>query len=558
MGPLGSATEAERLKPVRSPLFPLLCGVVVSLLVGQSSGVWFWLGSLGVGLATTAACLWVLARSRGSSDKRVACLFAVLGFLVGWPWLLFQSEQIPEDWHWLPARELDLEIEVERLFQVRIEGRAGGLGQVVKAPEVVRELQGHRVSFYLETNPEEDDWVPTKRFAGRGILSYLPATERDSGFDRYLLNQDVHLSFRRGAVLQIIDPGAAWARGLLHLRNRCRSLLMSGDGLGYGPVFAAMLLGERALLDPERERRFVESGTLHLFAISGLHVMAVAAAVAQVLSLLRIPAVPKGLLGLSIVLLYVLVTGYSPSAVRAFSMVLCYWVALMLRRQANPFAAWVNSALLVLLWDPRQLWLPGFQLSYGVVGGLITVAGLMQDRWRNHPDPVDWRPRSLRYRIQTLPKDLTNILKQLFTLSLCASLFSAPLIISYFELFSGGAVFLNMILVPLAGLVVATGCLSLAGGLFLGTWWAAFYNQAAWILLATMEGLIGLALRLDGYFHGRVWPWEPTGPLLTFGALLLAAGLREWARQGRVRPGFAITAPMALILGGIILGSVSS
>lgn len=515
-----------------------------------------WLAALLCGLATVLL-VFLFAGWKAWRGK-VAWLFALLGLAGGWPWLLLQSERIGDDWHWLPARELDLEIQVDRLFQVRRDQRVGGLGRIVNAPEVARELKGHRVSFYLEDSVPPTDWLPTKRFSGRGILTYLPATPRDFGFDRYLLNQDVHLSFRRGEVFDSSDEGAACARALMQLRNRCRELLMAGDELGFGPVFAAMLLGERALLDPERERRFVESGSLHLFAISGLHVMAVAASVAQVLSLLRVPSLPKGVIGLGIVLLYVLVTGYSPSAVRAFSMVLCYWIAVMVRRQANPFAAWVNSALLVLLWDPRQLWLPGFQLSYGVVGGLITVAGLMQDRWRNPDNPVDWRPRPLRRRMREWPLKFADFCKQLFTLSLCASLFSAPLIISYFELFAAGAVLLNMVLVPMAGLVVATGCLSMAGGFAFGTGWSAFYNQAAWLLLATMEGLIGLVLRFEGYFHGRVWPWEPTGPLLTFGALLLASWLREWARQGKVRPAFAIAAPMVLILGGILLGSVSA
>lgn len=310
------------------------------------------------------------------------------------------------------------------------------------------------------------------------------------------------------------------------------------------------------MLEPEREERFARSGSLHLFAISGLHVMAVAATLAQVLALTRLPPGIVAVVGLTGVWVYVMMTGHTPSAVRAFTMVAFFWGAKAFLRQSNSFGALANSALAVLILDPRQLWLPGFQLSYMVVGGLVTVAALLEVSGRGMIDRPTWReeqfvPRAFKVRLWMIRQAL-----RLFFLSLTASLFSAPLIISFFGLFSPVAVFLNMVLVPLAGLVVSTGCLVIVLGLAGFDSLAIFYNHAAWIAIGSMEWSIEVALSMPGTWHERHWPHHFIGPVLSFGSLVLAAFTREACRRDHCSVPFAVGAPMVLLFLGILLGSV--
>jgi competence protein ComEC len=284
--------------------------------------------------------------------------------------------------------------------------------------------------------------------------------------------------------------------------------------------------------------------------------MAVAATMAQLLALTRMPPRYRAVIGLLALLMYVLVTGYSPSAVRAYAMVFFFWSSRAFQRQPNAFSALVNSAIAVLLWDPRQIWLPGFQLSYCVVGGLITYAVFLQNtaQWRDFK--ANWLPWRTHQHQKPWWIHGMVVLYKLFTISLTASLFSAPMIISYFGLFSPGAIFLNMLLVPLAGLVVATGCLVMLFGILSLDSLVLFYNHAAWTMIAVMELKIDLALSFPGYFQNRQWPHPVTGPLLSFFAVALSAGLREAYRKNQTTARFTIIAPILLVFGGILLGSL--
>src|SRR5690606_40928374 len=110
---------------------------------------------------------------------------------------------------------------------------------------------------------------------------------------------------------------------------------------------------------------------MHLFAISGLHIGVIAAGIHAFLSLLRVPRLPKLVTGLTLLWLYVQITGGTPSAVRAFSMVALFQLTLQLRLPGNPVSAVATAALLVLMVDPLQLFSASFQMSYGIVASLL-------------------------------------------------------------------------------------------------------------------------------------------------------------------------------------------
>ena len=83
----------------------------------------------------------------------------------------------------------------------------------------------------------------------------------------------------------------------------------------------------------------MHSGTMHLFAISGLHIGVIAVGLQAVLALLRLPRWVQFVLGVAALWLFVDITGASPSAVRAFVMVIFLQAAFLLRRPGNPLAS---------------------------------------------------------------------------------------------------------------------------------------------------------------------------------------------------------------------------
>jgi competence protein ComEC len=293
-----------------------------------------------------------------------------------------------------------------------------------------------------------------------------------------------------------------------------------------------MLLGWRTALHDEVDDVFMRSGTLHLFAISGLHIALIAAWMVGLLRLGRVPRPVCGGLSIPCIWGYVAATGWQASAVR--SAVMCSVVVgtWSLRRPADLINSLSLAALSLLAWDPGQLFQAGFVLSFGVVGALpILTPAFESALWRFRPmapDPL--LPERLWTRQRRwFEAALRRLLPSVAT-GLAAFAASTPWTIGFFHLVSPVSVPANLIAVPLGGLVLVSGLISLSVPVGTETW-----NGAAW---TAMHFLVRWSRSCaDWPFAwwavGRVpWPiWLPYG----FALILWVRGPDARARPGWMR-----------------------
>lgn len=136
----------------------------------------------------------------------------------------------------------------------------------------------------------------------------------------------------------------------------------------------AILLGERSNIPKATKQIFIESGTIHVFAISGLHVMIVARLFMFLIALVFVPYRLQGVVALPLVWGYVLLIGASPSAVRAATMATFYLLAPILSRRPNGLVSWALAFLLAHLVNPLQIADVGSQLSFAVMLALILAS----------------------------------------------------------------------------------------------------------------------------------------------------------------------------------------
>ena len=208
-----------------------------------------------------------------------------------------------------------------------------------------------------------------------------------------------------------------------------------------------MLLGRKNHLSSKQKDAFQSTGTMHFFAISGLHIGVIALTFSYALRLLRLPTWLSPWIGLSLLFLYVKITGSTPSAVRAFLMTGFYWMAFSCRRQNSPFAALIGSAVFVLCVLPEQLWSLGFQLSYSVVASILLLGLPMNQRLLDTFRPFRWLPENSWKWWHKCIDPCISKLCLLFSISLSAWLASAPLSAAYFGNITPGGIILNMFLV---------------------------------------------------------------------------------------------------------------
>lgn len=363
-------------------LLPFMAGLTAGRICAASPALLVTLAAL------MAAAAIPLAWSRKPAARRVWPLaLALTVALAGMAYFQLRLNRLSA-WEMLPPREARLRLRVERTFTPPSGGkRASGLAVVTGAAAHLRDLIGQRLYFSLGLPPGASPPLRTSEILAVGVLAPLTPHGRSEGFDAYLANAGMTFKLTRGRWLGEAVPPSGYARFCRAAEQRFYAILGTGltDQPALAAILRAMLLGQKQEMSEEQQELFMHSGTMHLFAISGLNITAIALSVQILLSLLRLPRLAAAAVSLSALWLYVDITGTSPSAVRAFLMCALFIASFSWRRPGNALAVLVTSALLILLIAPMQLFSASFQMSYGIVAVLLLLglplAEAMQARW---------------------------------------------------------------------------------------------------------------------------------------------------------------------------------
>lgn len=329
-------------------------------------------------------------------------------------------------------------------------------------------------------------------FAGQpvevaGVLAPPPLPVAEGLFDyrAYLARQGIYFQLKSDAQLDwrlgdgagttppLSDRFLNWAQ-----RTLARGLPEQARDQPLRLLWA-MTLGWRTALTNEVSEPFMKSGTMHIFAISGLHIALIAGILVSLLRGMRVSRAWCGLVVIPLLWFYTGATGWQSSAVRSTVMMTVIVGGWALRRPSDLINSLMAAAFVILLWEPQQLFQASFQLSFFVV---LSIALLL-------PPLERLRDRLLAYD-PLLPPSLVPRWKQwlgkpargattLLATSLAAWLGSLPLTAHYFHLFSPVTLLANLAVVP-ASTVALAGCL---GSWICGDWlpWLGeLFNHASW------------------------------------------------------------------------------
>ena len=159
-------------------------------------------------------------------------------------------------------------------------------------------------------------------------------------------------------------------------------------GERHSALADAILLGSRETLDPEITEDYVETGTIHLLVVAGLHLGILAGTVLLVLRRLPIPR-RAALAGSALfTVLYALLVDAQPPVVRATILMLCFCGSLYFGRRRLGFNSLAAAGLVVLALNPADLFRIGAQLSFLCVAGLMALPRCGNTCWRTQ-DPIE-------------------------------------------------------------------------------------------------------------------------------------------------------------------------
>jgi competence protein ComEC len=262
-----------------------------------------------------------------------------------------------------------------------------------------------------------------------------------------------------------VGNGSVIVEKCLEARADAARILCIGieDYPDYMATINSLLLGYRSQMPQDAYRAYAATGTIHIFAIDGFHIVVQAAVIIFALGAFGIPRTRWILFLAPMLILYTVMTGLPPSALRACVMAIIFWSAPLLGRRNDVYSALAASAILILAFVPSDFMSLGFILSYVVVLGLVLLYPVFARPLQKlfAPDPLRLQPEP---RWILFLRTCWSHLSVLLATSLAAWLVSAPLTAYYFQMFSLIALAGNLIAMPLASLMIVTGALSLVFG----------------------------------------------------------------------------------------------
>ena len=160
----------------------------------------------------------------------------------------------------------------------------------------------------------------------------------------------------------------------------------------------ALTLGWKTALTEEVSEPFVQAATYHIFAVDGLRMAIVFGIFFYLLRAFGLPRAVCGLVLLPLIWFYTGLTGWPASAIRATVMLSVVIIGWVLRRPSDLINSLFAAALIILTWEPRQLFQAGFQLSFFVVLCIILILPAMREWGRRLTAPDPLLPEELRPR----------------------------------------------------------------------------------------------------------------------------------------------------------------
>ncbi len=369
----------------------------------------------------------------------------------------------------------------------------------------------------LITRTADPEYEPGSRVVVYGEAVPYPVKRNPGG-------RNLKTTFARRGVSGWIKPETVILTGRTKPSLRLREAVENAIAANLPPpqahLLAGMLLGDKSVLADETRDAFQRSGLYHLLAVSGLHIGYLSAVLLLILRVLfrnlylRRGAMLTALWG------YVFLTGGRPPTLRAALMISLVLFSYFLHRIPRPWNLWSAAAFLILLFDPGQLFAPGFQLSFAAMAGVLTALYLDKRLIRREaPIPA----RSRRWR-----RGFRNILIVPLLISFCVSAFTAPLLTYHFGGFAPIAILLNLIAIPIAGaifglawvmigftLISGAGLAPLSGVIELGLKGLSFLAGYGSILPGNAASVYGgwwiillLSMLLMGILLIRSWKWK--------------------------------------------------
>ena len=424
---------------------------------------------------------------------------------------------------------------------------------------------GLRLSFSQQRDAEGRDLPPPDVRAGDAITVVAEARQpqvfRDEGaFDRraFLATQNIDLVatlrapdlLERVAVARL-TPNILVSRARRRLRDEVDALFAARPEVAG--VLRAMLLGDRSFVDREESADFQKTGVFHVLVVAGLHVGAIAFLLFWLGRKLRMPTVLTVAITLALLFAYVAMVEQRPPVLRAALMASIVAIGAIFYRRLDLLNSAAVAALLLLIARPLLMADGSFQLTFVAIGCIAGIAvPWLEERvqpyahalsgWRDVARDVMHIPKAAQFRIDLraaiawltsgVPTKLARMAEsalagaltvslrvfELLVITTILQIGMQPLMTSAFHRVTLAAPLVNLLAVPMIGIMVPLGFVTILVGVF--------FPALGRFLAAPLGWLTTLLLRVVNYFGAfGHWSYRVPGPPVWLTMLFFVAAV---------------------------------
>lgn len=284
-----------------------------------------------------------------------------------------------------------------------------------------------------------------------GQLTQPQGVRNPGGFNyrRYLAQKGVGASiFAYPYTIETWDRKSRFSliRAGMNIRDRIVHVIDNSLPHQQAGLLNGMLIGYREGLSDEVQEAFSNAGLTHIMAVSGANVAFLILPLSFLLKLLGIGKKLSNLLIIAFLILFVFVTGFEPSVLRAVLMAGVILLSEVLYKKPDTYAAIAFSCILLLVISPCMLFNIGFQLSYAATLGIVMLY------------------KNIKKLITC--KFVPNKVAEIIGGTLAAQLGVLPITLIHFNKLSLISIIPNILVAPILGLITILGMLMAILGQF--------------------------------------------------------------------------------------------
>ena len=300
-----------------------------------------------------------------------------------------------------------------------------------------------KLLVYIDEHLEVSSHDIYDYFIARVSLRELRPSRNPSAFNRvaYYNTKEV---YHEGNIFVwdklAVDEKFSLQKYLFQLRGQAKSIL--GKYLPDPTQFAiaaALLLGDKSELDSDTKSAFADTGSMHVLAVSGMHLgvlymilLFISSLISRRWNWIRIPGV------ILFLWMFAFFVGGAASVKRAALMFSLLLLGKLLTRKGATLNSIAGAAVILLITDPNSLFDVGFQLSFAAILGIVILQRPIERIWwiRNRLGSQIWK---------------------LVTVSIAAQLFTLPFALYYFHVFPVYFWLSGIVVVPVAMIILSSG-----------------------------------------------------------------------------------------------------